>query len=126
KRSEQHEVVDGAVVADRGHRDACGSELGGVILTLIAQYVSLVDQQQGRRQPGELLGRSPVRRGGDLGPLRRVWSVSVPEPLHLLAAEVVAGGELVVGGSVHGGVGGRIVHPLLEVCELTAVPWHPR
>ena len=106
--------------------DACCSELGSVVLALIAQYVSLVDYQQGRRQPGELLGRRQARGGSDLRPLRRVRSVGVPEPLHCLAAEIVATGELVVGGGVHGGVGDRVVHRLLSEADVTAVFGHQR
>src|SRR6266542_2298858 len=51
--------------------------------------------------------------GGGLGPLGGVGGVLVPVPLHAVAAQVVAGGELVVGLGVEVGVGDRVEEHLL-------------
>ena len=58
ERVEHHEVVRGAVVADGGDRDAGLAQARRVGLALVAQHVGLVDDDQGRREPGELLDRS--------------------------------------------------------------------
>src|SRR5262249_7491124 len=67
----QHdEVVDGAVVADRGDRNARVTEPGSVRLTLVAQHVGLaVDDQRGR-QPGQVLRAGAQRGSRDLGASR--------------------------------------------------------
>ena len=54
---------------------------------------------------GELLEAGAQRGGGGFGPLGGVGGVLVPGPLHGVAAQVVAGGELVVGLGVEVGVG---------------------
>ena len=54
---EHHEVVDDALVADRGDRDTGLPERVGVHLALVAQYIGLAGDDQRRRQ------RFPARGG---------------------------------------------------------------
>ena len=125
-RVEQHEVVDDAVVAHCRDRDAGPSQLRGVGLAFVAQGVGLVDEEQRGRQALELLGRGLVGRGRDLRSLAGVCGVGVPEPLHRLAREVVALGELVVGRGVHCRVGDRVVHGRLNERHVPALLGHER
>ncbi len=91
-------------------------QLVGVHLPLVAQDVRLVGDDEGGGQPLQLVEGGPQRRGVDLGPLRGVAGVGVPEPLHAVAGEVVALGELEVGRGVEVGVGHRVQQDLrLEV-----------
>src|SRR5215211_4569759 len=89
---EHDEVVDDGLEAAGGDSDASLAELVGIGLALVADHVSLGGDDQGGRQPGELLEAGPQRGGGGLGPLGRVGGVLVPGPLHGVAAQVVAGG----------------------------------
>src|SRR3954465_8767835 len=93
---EHHEVVDDPLVARRRHVDAGRAQLAPVGLTLVAQDVRLGGDDQRRRQPGELLDARAQRRRRDLVALRLFGRVLVPEPLHRVAPEEVAGGELAV------------------------------
>ena len=102
---EQHEVVAGPVVANGRDRDARQAELGRVRLTLVAEHVGLIDEQQGGWQSLQLLDCGLVGRRGDLRPLRWVSDVGVPEPLHRFAGEPGPVGELVIGGRVHRRIG---------------------
>src|SRR5690242_17309697 len=58
KRSENHEVMDRAVVAHRRNWYAGLGQLTAVRFALVTQDVVLVDEQQRRRQAAELLDRS--------------------------------------------------------------------
>ena len=49
-----------AVVTDGRDRDARRAQPGRVRLALVAQHVGLVDDDERRRQPCELLDRSPA------------------------------------------------------------------
>jgi zinc/manganese transport system permease protein len=123
---EHDEVVDDALVADRGHRDSGRAELAGVGLAFVAKDVGLAGDHQGRRQPGQLLGRGTQRGGGDPCPLVLVSGVLVPEPLHGVPAQEVAGGELLVGRGVEPGVGDRVQEHLrgegdCEACGVQAL-----
>lgn len=75
-------------------------------------------------EPGELLGGGAQRGRGDLGALLLVGRVLVPEPLHAVAAQVVVGGELVVGSRVEGRVGDRVEEHLLDQGDVAAVLRH--
>jgi hypothetical protein len=55
QRIEHDEVVDDALVADRGHGDAGLAELVRVGLALVAEDVGLTVDHECRRQPGELV-----------------------------------------------------------------------
>ena len=59
QRVEQHEVVDVAVIAHGGYRHARSAQLGGICLSFVPQDVGLVNAQQCRRQPGDLLDAWP-------------------------------------------------------------------
>src|SRR4051794_8475919 len=52
---EHQEVVRDAVVADGGDLVAGRAKSRGVRLALVAQYVGLADDQEGGREPGQLL-----------------------------------------------------------------------
>ncbi len=124
QRVEQHEVVDSPVIAHGGYRHARSAQLGGICLSLVPQDVGLVDAQICRRQPGDLLDAGLIRRRSDIGASSRVGGVGVPEPFHLSTAEVVAGGELLVGRGVHRGVGDRVVQRLLDECDVALFLGH--
>ena len=66
-RVQQHEVVDGAVVADRLDRHTSRRQLSGKRLALVAQDVVLIDDEQRLRQPLELLGAGVDGRNMDVG-----------------------------------------------------------
>lgn len=102
------------------------AELVGVGLALVAQDVGLAGDDQGRGQAGELLDRGAQRGGGDLGALGGVGGVLVPEPLHAVAAQEVALGELVVRAGVEGRVGDRIEEHLLHQGYVPALLGHQR
>src|SRR4029453_1438512 len=102
---EHDEVVDDGVEAVGGDRDTSLAELVGIGLALVADHVSFGGDDQGGRQASELLEAGAQRGGGGFGPLGGVGGVLVPGPLHGVAAQVVAGGELTVGPGIEVGVG---------------------
>src|SRR5215813_7701602 len=68
-RVEQHEVVDGAVVADRGDGNSRRGELASIGLALVAQHVVLIDEEKRLLQALQLLGAGIDRRDMDVGAL---------------------------------------------------------
>jgi hypothetical protein len=66
--------VDHGLEAYGGDRDARLAELVGVGLALVAQYVGLAGDDQGRGQAGELIGGGPQRGGGESKASRRFVS----------------------------------------------------
>lgn len=95
-------------------RTAGFAELVRVGITLVAEHVRLAVQHQRGRQTGQLFLGSPQRRRGDLRPLLRVGRVLVPEPLHAVAAQEVASGELLVRFGVEVRVRDRVEQHLVD------------
>ena len=58
---EHHEVVDDGVVTHGRDRDAGLEQTPGVGLSLVAEHVVLVHDQERRREAGELLERGTQR-----------------------------------------------------------------
>src|SRR3954451_21400199 len=66
---QHHEVMHRAQIADGGHRDAGGTQLRCVRLAFVAEHVGLVDDDQRRWQPGQIVEGCAQRRGEDLAAL---------------------------------------------------------
>src|SRR5690606_20646547 len=96
QRVEHHEVVQRGVVAHQGRAHARLRELAAVRFAFVAKHVVLVDDEEGLRQPLELVDRSAQRRDGVLLAGLRIGRVAVPEPRHGIGAKVESGGELAV------------------------------
>src|SRR5262245_56150391 len=68
-RIEQHEVMDGPVVADRRDPHARRCKLSPISFAFVAEHVILIDEKQCLRQTLELLGRGVDRRDVYVGTL---------------------------------------------------------